>query len=125
VKPIYQYVLLGIYTVFHLTLFWYAQFFLECIGFFCNVVQTFLIWIFFIATTFTLYLIKPLSFKKALLRFLFGSLLMILIYCVYYNSLDQSTWSDNRWFLDYSLPGILLTIGFTVIWFIPINLNRK
>ena len=120
-KNTYRYLILFAYAILNLTLFWNAQFFLKCNGFLCSLFPTLLVWTVFILTTFVTYLVRPLTFKKSLIRFIITVIVVIFIYCAYYNSIDYSYWSNRRWFFDYSLPGIFLTIGFSLTWLLPIK----
>lgn len=123
-KPFYRYLILITYILLNLTIFWYAQFFLKCVGFLCALPSTLLVWTVFVLTTFITYRLKPLTFEKTLIRFFITAIVVILIYCVYYNSLGTD-WNTKRWFFDYSLPGILLTIGFSLVWLLPDKINFK
>lgn len=124
-KPTYRYLILFIYLILSLSLFWYAQYFLQCIGFMCSLLPTLLVWTIFILMTIAICALRQLSFKKAFFRFFVTAVIVILIYCAYYNSIDYSEWSSRNWFFDYSLPGIFLTIGFTLTWLVPDKINSK
>ena len=68
---------------------------------------------------------QPNSLFRITIRFFVTSIQVLVGFGIYYNSADISTWGSARSFVDYSLPGILLTLGFTAGLMIPENIVIK
>ncbi|MFT5779528.1 MAG: hypothetical protein ACI837_002487 [Crocinitomicaceae bacterium] len=125
-KSVHRYISLIAYLLICLTGFWFAQFISELRGGFLHPLDAILIsWIIFITITVLLFRFRPLSTKRSIVRILVCALPVLICYWAYYESLASITWSENRAFLDNSLPGIMLTLGFALVWLIPASFTRS
>lgn len=116
-KPIHRYLILCSYLILWITVFWNSDFFVDCSGFLCALLPVLVIWTLFIGSTILVLFLKPLKFKKVLLRFFVTAWITITGYVIYYNTISYHNFDYH--FNDYTLPGILLTIGFSLSWLLP------
>ncbi|MBX7094477.1 MAG: hypothetical protein K1X56_07145 [Flavobacteriales bacterium] len=110
------------YWIVNLTVFAGIQTQIPCDGFLCVIPMMVLSWtIFFVSTGLLIYL-HPLKLKdywKSAL--LLCTLVMFIYFIVYNNFLDLHTYTTYQWWIDYSVPGMLLSLAITI----SIYLNHK
>ena len=113
-RPIHRYLILSTYLILWVTIFWNMNSIVECSGILCALLPVLAIWILFIGSTILVFVLKPLKFKRVLIRFFVTAFVTIICYVIYYNSLNYQNFDYD--FNDYVLPGIMLTIGFSLNW---------
>lgn len=116
-----RYLILSSYFLVWMTVFWFINELLECSGFLCALLPLLGIWVLFITSTILVFLVKPLSFKRTMIRFFTAASVTLLGYVAYYNTIDYHNFDYD--FNDEVLPGIMLTIGFSLSWLVPDYLN--
>ncbi|MFT5860191.1 MAG: hypothetical protein ACI865_002299 [Flavobacteriaceae bacterium] len=96
----------------------------NCEGFLCSFDWLIPLWIVSALLSFMFFRLRPMNSGKAIFRILSAAIFTLTFYGLYYDTMDHTTWSDHHLFIDYSLPGILLTIVFSVVWLIPANQTK-
>lgn len=125
-QPFFKPTIVSTYLIVNLLMFWNAQFYLECDTAFCTKLPLVLLWtVFFVTTASTTFLMQPKSLLRITIRFFVTCIQVLVGFGIYYNSADITTWGSARSFVDYSLPGILITLGFTAGLMIPENIVIK
>ena len=114
------------YLIVNILGFWNAQYYLECKGIFCNQLPAILLWVsFFVMSIGTILLLKPKSYIRILIRLIVTISLVLIGFIIYNSSSGNYFWGNSKGFVDHSLPGILMTIGFTAGLLIPEDLVIK
>jgi hypothetical protein len=124
--PFIKVTLVCMYLIVNLLGFWNAQFYLECNEVNCNKLPAILLWASFIVMSIgTTFLMKPKSYFRILIRLIVTISLVLIGFIIFNGSSGNYFWGNSKGFIDHSLPGILMTFGFTAGLLIPEDLVIK